>query len=41
LTSESGTPIHIVVLPENALHSGSRHPETHADIAAVEALLAD
>ncbi len=40
MTSESGTPIHIVVLPENALHSGSRHPETHADIAAVEALLA-
>jgi hypothetical protein len=41
ITSESGTPIHIVVLPENALHSGSRHPETHADIVAVEALLAD
>jgi hypothetical protein len=41
MTSESGTPIHIVVLPENALHSGSRHPETHADIAAMEALLAD
>jgi len=40
MTTESGTPIHIVVLPENALHSGSRHPETHADIAAVEALLA-
>ena len=40
MTSESGTPIHIVVLPENALHSGSRHPETHADISAVETLLA-
>jgi hypothetical protein len=40
MTTESGTQIHIVVLPENALHSGSRHPETHADIAAVEALLA-
>jgi hypothetical protein len=38
LTSESGTQIHLIVLPENALHSGSRHPETHADIAAVEAL---
>lgn len=38
LTGESGTQIHLVVLPENALHSGSRHPETHADIAAVEAL---
>ncbi len=40
LTGETGTPIHIIVLPENARHSGSRHPETHADIAAVEALLA-
>ncbi len=40
LTGDSGTQIHIIVLPENALHSGSRHPETHADIAAVEALLA-
>lgn len=41
LTSESGTLIHIIVLPANAHHSGSRHPDTHADIAAVEALLAD
>ncbi len=41
LTTEAGALIHIVVLPENAMHSGSRHPETHADIAAVEALLAD
>lgn len=41
LTSESGTQIHLVVLPENARHSGSRHPETHADITAVEKLLAD
>lgn len=40
LTGESGVQIHIVVLPENARHSGSRHPETHATIAAVEALLA-
>jgi hypothetical protein len=40
LTSESGTQTHIMVLPENARHSGSRHPETHADIAAVEMLLA-
>jgi hypothetical protein len=40
LTGESGTQIHIIVLPENARHSGSRHPETHADIAAVEALQA-
>jgi hypothetical protein len=35
LTSETGTQIHIIVLPENARHSGSRKPETHADIAAV------
>ncbi|MFA6970220.1 MAG: hypothetical protein WC208_02350 [Gallionella sp.] len=41
LTGESGAQIHIVVLPENARHSGSRHPETHADIAAVEALLTE
>ncbi|MBI3901699.1 MAG: hypothetical protein HY306_01940 [Nitrosomonadales bacterium] len=39
LTGESGIQIHIVVLPENARYSGSRHPETHADIAAVEMLL--
>ncbi len=41
LTSESGIQTHIIVLPENARHSGSRHPETHADISAVQALLAD
>ena len=41
LTGESGIQTHIIVLPENARYSGSRHPETHADIAAVEALLAD
>ena len=41
LSGEYGTQTHIIVLPENSLHSGSRHPETHADIAAVEALLAD
>jgi hypothetical protein len=40
LTGETGTQMHIIVLPENARHSGSRHPETHADIAAVETLLA-
>jgi len=40
LTGESGVQTHIIVLPENAHHSGSRHPETHADIAATEALLA-
>jgi hypothetical protein len=40
LTNESGSLTHIIVLPENARHSGSRHPETHADVAAVEVLLA-
>ncbi|MDO8412352.1 MAG: hypothetical protein Q7S51_01035 [Gallionellaceae bacterium] len=39
LQTETGIPLHIAVLPENARHSGSRKPETHADIAAVEALL--
>ena len=39
LQTETGVPVHIAVLPENARHSGSRKPETHADIAAVEALL--
>lgn len=40
LQSETGVPVHIAVLPENARHSGSRKPESHADIAAVELLLA-
>ncbi len=40
LTAESGIQTHIVVLPESARFSGSRHPKTHADITAVEALLA-
>ena len=40
LTGASGTLTHLIVLPENARYSGSRHPETHADIPAVEALLA-
>ena len=39
LVGESGAQIHIIVLPENAHHSGSRHPDTHGDIAAVETLL--
>ena len=37
--SESGAQIHIVVLPENARNSGGRRPDTHADTAAVAALL--
>ena len=40
LKTETGVPLHIAVLPENARHSGSRKPETHADTAAVESLLA-
>ncbi len=40
LTSTSGSLIHLIVMPENAHHSGSRHPAAHADIGAVEALLA-
>lgn len=39
LTGDSGTQIHIVVLPENARHSGARHPDTHADIAALTKML--
>ena len=41
LKTETGVPLHIAVLPENARHSGSRKPETHADIEAVEALLTE
>lgn len=40
LLSETNVPVHIAVLPENARHSGSRKPESHADVAAVEKLLA-
>lgn len=39
LTNANEIQTHIIVLPENARHSGSRHPETHADIASVETLL--
>lgn len=39
LQSASGVPVHVAVLPENARHSGSRKPESHADIAAVVKLL--
>lgn len=41
LTGESGVQTHIIVLPANARHSGSRHPETHADIAAVAKILGE
>ena len=40
LETELGVPVHIIVLPDSALHSGNRKPETHADATAVEALLA-
>lgn len=40
IESETGVPLRLAVLPENARHSGSRKPETHGDIAAVVALLA-
>lgn len=39
LTGESGSKIHIIVLPENSRYSGKRHPETHADIAALAKLV--
>jgi hypothetical protein len=39
LTGESGVQTHLVLLPENARFNGGRKPETHADIAALEALL--
>jgi len=41
LMGKSGTQLHLILLPENARYSGSRHPETHADIAALAAMLAD
>ena len=41
LETELGVPVHIIVLPDNARHSGNRKPETHADAAAVERLLAE
>lgn len=40
LTDETGAQIHLVLLPENARFNGRRKSETHADIAAVAALLA-
>lgn len=39
LETELGVPVHIVVLPENARHSGSRKPGTFADEAALKKLL--
>lgn len=39
LLSDTNIPVHVAVLPENARHSGSRKPESHADIEAVEKML--
>lgn len=39
LQTESGVPVHINVLPENARYSGNHKPESRADTKAVEALL--
>jgi hypothetical protein len=39
LLSETNVPVHVAVYPENALHSGSRKTESHADTEAVEKLL--
>ena len=40
MQNETGLPVHVAVLPENARHNGSRKPDTHADIAAVTKLVA-
>ncbi len=40
LTGESGVKAHLVLLPESARYSGSRKPSTHADVTALENLLA-
>lgn len=39
LQDGTGAPVHVAILPENARHSAGRKPESHADQAAVEALL--
>jgi hypothetical protein len=39
LQSETNVPVYIAVLPENARHSGSRKPDSHADIDSVKKLL--
>lgn len=41
LETEMGVPVHIVVLPENARHSGSRKPRSYADETALKKLLQD
>ena len=39
LQTETGVPVHIAVLPDNARHSGTRKAETQADMTTVELLL--
>jgi len=39
LQTDSGIPVHLAILPENARHSSSRKAETHADLVTVEMLL--
>ncbi|TXT20854.1 MAG: hypothetical protein FD134_2811 [Gallionellaceae bacterium] len=39
LQTETGVPVHIAVLPENARHGGTRRAETRADTEAVTVLL--
>lgn len=39
--NEFGTQIHVVVFPENARFSGSRHHDTHADANSLRTLLGD
>lgn len=39
LQTEIGVPLHLTVLPDSARHSSGRKHETHANIAAVTALL--
>ncbi len=39
LQTKTGIPVHVTTLPSNMRHSGSCKAETHADTAALEALL--
>lgn len=39
LQTETGIPVHVAVLPENARHGGNRKAETRADAGAVALLL--
>jgi hypothetical protein len=41
IRADSGIQVHLIVLPENARHSGSRHPDTHADITTLKQIITD